>query len=109
MEDDNATANIDFTVISKQANDVGHYRVVVRRSERAQSKIRLDNLVLDDGDTDLYDYITSSEVIDPFDSEIFKYSAIVQAGQESINILAVSREPADTVIITHNGVSTEND
>ena len=55
-----------------------------------------------------YDYDTSSTVIDPFDSEIFKYSAIVQAGQESINILAVSREPADTVIITHNGVSTEN-
>ena len=82
--------------------------MVVRRSERAQSKIRLDNLVLDDGDTDLYDYDTSSTVIDPFDSEIFKYSAIVQAGQESINILAVSREPADTVIITHNGVSTEN-
>ena len=36
MEDDNATANIDFTVISKQANDVGHYRVVVRRSERVR-------------------------------------------------------------------------
>ena len=108
MEDDDATANIDFTVISPEADDVGYYRVVVRRSERAQSKIRLDNLVLDDGDTDLYDYDTSSTVIDPFDSEIFKYSAIVQAGQESINILAVSREPADTVIITHNGVSTEN-
>ena len=108
MEDDDATANIDFTVISPEADDVGYYRVVVRRSERAQSKIRLDNLVLDDGDTDLYDYDTSSTVIDPFDSETFKYSAIVQAGQESINILAASREPADTVIITHNGVSTEN-
>lgn len=98
MTDDDATAEIEFTVYNSDG-EVGHYKVIVSRGERLDGELRLESLTLDSGDTPL----------DPdFNSEVWRYTAVVPARQESIFIDAVAKEPADTVVITHNGTSTNN-
>ncbi|MCI5604536.1 MAG: cadherin-like beta sandwich domain-containing protein, partial [Clostridia bacterium] len=99
MTNDNARENIEFTVYDGETGDVGHYRVTVIRGERLDGILRLESLVLDNNVT---------PITPVFDPETWSYSAVIAAGQDNLIINAVAKEPADTVVITHNSVSTQN-
>ncbi|MGN0108351.1 MAG: cadherin-like beta sandwich domain-containing protein, partial [Hominilimicola sp.] len=97
--DDDAEERIKITVRNADGQE-GRYDLVVNRAERLDGIARLENLE------------TDPELDTPFvkgqEDTVYTYAVTASVNQKTIDILPTPLSPADTVVITHNGVSTGN-